>query len=49
MDEQITPHLLADESLTMGSPVASKSASLASGVRKRFAPSTTTLALGLYQ
>eukprot|EP00966_Prymnesium_polylepis_P294117 6792888-Prymnesium_polylepis.1 len=47
IDEQITPALLAEESLTMGSPVFSKSAKRASGVRKRLAPSTITFALGV--
>eukprot|EP00965_Chrysotila_dentata_P089441 2953035-Pleurochrysis_carterae.AAC.6 len=45
-DEQQTPHLLADESLTTGSLVASKRAWRASAVRKRLAPSTMSLVFG---
>jgi len=45
-DEQITPHLFAEESLTMGMPVAACMAARAPGVRKRLAPSTMSLELG---
>mmetsp|Transcript_19916 Transcript_19916/g.34895 ORF Transcript_19916/g.34895 Transcript_19916/m.34895 type:complete len:255 (-) Transcript_19916:86-850(-) len=45
--EQITPHLLADESFTIGSRTASKRAWRASAVRKRFAPSTMILDVGV--
>mmetsp|Transcript_18925 Transcript_18925/g.42298 ORF Transcript_18925/g.42298 Transcript_18925/m.42298 type:complete len:260 (-) Transcript_18925:2039-2818(-) len=40
IEEQMTPHLFAEESFTMGRRAASKSACRASAVRKRFAPST---------
>mmetsp|Transcript_27188 Transcript_27188/g.79407 ORF Transcript_27188/g.79407 Transcript_27188/m.79407 type:complete len:223 (-) Transcript_27188:1962-2630(-) len=46
-DEQMTPHLFADESLMIGRPHSSKRACRASGVTKRLAPSTITLAEGV--
>mmetsp|Transcript_49324 Transcript_49324/g.139651 ORF Transcript_49324/g.139651 Transcript_49324/m.139651 type:complete len:349 (+) Transcript_49324:929-1975(+) len=41
-DEQMTPHLLADESFTISTPASSKSFWRASCVMKRLAPSTTS-------
>mmetsp|Transcript_66601 Transcript_66601/g.134250 ORF Transcript_66601/g.134250 Transcript_66601/m.134250 type:complete len:410 (+) Transcript_66601:420-1649(+) len=46
-EEQMTPHLFAEESLTMGMPVSACMASRAAGVRNKLAPSTMSLLEGV--